>query len=80
MATGALPYEAGAEQDEERGSRVLKRLRRHPGAIIGGAVVAVFILVAALAPWLAPYDPAATNWLAVRQPPLPLPSDPLCQY
>lgn len=34
---------------------VFRRLRRNPTAWIGAAIVAVFILVAVLAPWLAPY-------------------------
>lgn len=36
-----------------------RRLRRNPVAIIGAAMIVVFVLVAALAPWLAPYDPEA---------------------
>jgi len=34
-----------------------RRLRRNPGAIAGFALVALFVLVALLAPWLAPYGP-----------------------
>jgi peptide/nickel transport system permease protein len=72
MAIGAIEYEADTNPEagqEESGPRVLKRLARHPGAIVGGTVVAIFLLVAALAPWLAPFDPAATDWLAVRKAP-----------
>jgi peptide/nickel transport system permease protein len=37
----------------------VRRFARHKGAL-GGAVIALFfVLVAVLAPWLAPYDPAA---------------------
>ncbi len=49
--------------------RVWRRLRRRPAAVVGAAVIALFILVAWLAPLLAPYDPAATDFLAVRKPP-----------
>src|SRR5688500_15749817 len=40
-------------------SEAWRRLRRNPGAIIGFALVATFILVALLAPLLAPYGPRA---------------------
>lgn len=33
------------------------RLRRHHAAVVGGGIVLVLIFVAALAPYLAPYDP-----------------------
>ena len=36
---------------------------------IGGAIVLLFVLVAVLAPLLAPYDPLQANFLAIRKPP-----------
>ena len=39
-----------------------KRLVRNPMAIIGAAIIALFILVAVFAPLLAPYEPASTEW------------------
>lgn len=39
----------------------LRRLRAHKGAVFGGIVVGTFVLVALLAPLLAPYDYAAQN-------------------
>lgn len=36
---------------------VFRRLRRNPSAWVGAAIIAVFLLVALLAPWLAPYGP-----------------------
>ena len=39
--------------------------------MFGLAVVAFFVLVALAAPWLAPYDPLATSWSAVRHAPGP---------
>ncbi|NNG05749.1 MAG: ABC transporter permease [Inquilinus sp.] len=47
-------------------SRTWRRLRRHPGAAIGGMVVLVFVALALLAPLIAPHDPIKPNWLAVR--------------
>ena len=63
MASVSLPAA------EDRSSRIWRRLRRHPGALIGGTVVVLFVAVALLAPWLAPYDPTATSWTSIRQAP-----------
>ncbi|MGH8667850.1 MAG: ABC transporter permease [Burkholderiales bacterium] len=49
--------------------RALQRLSRRGGAMFGFAVVAFFVLTALLAPWLAPYDPVATDWSAIRAAP-----------
>jgi peptide/nickel transport system permease protein len=46
--------------------RALRRLFKRGGAMFGLAVVAFFVLVALLAPWVAPHDPVATSWSAVR--------------
>ena len=35
-------------------SRAWRRLRRHPGAILGGGMVAVFVVAALAAPLVAP--------------------------
>ena len=48
--------------------RAWRRLRRR-GALVGLAVVLLFVAVALLAPWLAPYDPIETSWSAVRKAP-----------
>ena len=49
--------------------RAWRRLRRRRGALVGLAVVLLFVAVALLAPWLAPYDPIETSWSAVRKAP-----------
>ena len=46
--------------------RAWRRLLRRGGALFGLAVVAFFVLLALFAPWIAPYDPLATSWSAVR--------------
>ena len=51
------------------GARVRRKLARHPAALLGGAVVLLFVTVAIAAPLLAPFDPVKSNWLAVRKPP-----------
>src|SRR3954469_14840076 len=46
-----------------------RRLSRRKGAMLGLSIVLFFIVLALLAPWLAPYDPLATSWGAVRKAP-----------
>lgn len=41
------------------------RLRRNPGAIVGAAIVGIFVFVAIFAPLIAPADPREVNLLAV---------------
>ena len=67
-ALGALPTHASDEL-ESPARRALRRLFKRKGAVIGLVVLAVFILLALLAPLVAPYDPIATSWTLVRKPP-----------
>ncbi len=46
-----------------------RRLLRRRGAAVGLVVIAFFVALAALAPWVAPYDPLATSWTAIRKAP-----------
>jgi len=68
MATVAdtLPRVAAASTTR---SRPLRRLLHRPSAAFGLAVIAFFVLLALLAPLIAPYDPLATAWAAIRKPP-----------
>lgn len=50
---------------------VLRRLGRHPGAIAGGALLSLLVLVAVLAPWLAPHDPLEIRPDVALNPPGP---------
>lgn len=52
----------------------LRRLRRSPTAIVGGVLVALFVLVAVFAPWLAPYSPTAQDLSNLRPGDFPGPS------
>jgi peptide/nickel transport system permease protein len=54
------------EGEAGQGLKTLKRLLRRSGALFGLAVVAFFVLIALAAPWIAPHDPLATSWNAVR--------------
>ena len=64
----ALPV-ATSDELESPTRRALRRLFKRKGAVVGLAVIAVFILMALLAPLVAPYDPIATSWTLVRKPP-----------
>src|SRR3954471_5136644 len=64
----SLPLVA-SEQLESPARRALRRLFRRKGALVGLIVIAAFIVLAAFAPLLSPYDPVATSWTLVRKPP-----------
>lgn len=61
VATAAAPRRAP--------SRAWKKLRANRAALVGTVIVAVFVLLAVLAPVLPIADPNATNWGAIRKPP-----------
>ena len=50
------------------------RLRRNPAALVGFGLVATFVLVALLAPWLAPHGPREQNLSLIREGCCPGPS------
>ncbi|GHD51961.1 peptide ABC transporter permease [Thalassobaculum fulvum] len=50
-------------------SRAGRRLLRHRGALIGGALIAFFVVLAVGAPLFATHEPMATDWMAVRKAP-----------
>jgi peptide/nickel transport system permease protein len=47
----------------------LRRFLHRPVAVAGLVVIVLFIAVAILAPLIAPYDPIATSWTAIRKAP-----------
>ena len=49
--------------------RALRRLLRRRGAMLGLVIVVFFVLLAVFASSIAPYDPIATSWSAVRKAP-----------
>ena len=73
MAEAALTDTlGGAKPDDDVDTpttRAVRRLRRRKGAVLGLAVIALLIAVAALAPLIAPYDPDQQTWTAVRKAP-----------
>jgi peptide/nickel transport system permease protein len=54
---------------ESPAALALRRLLRRRGAVVGLIVIALFVLLAVLAPLVAPYDPTAQTWTAVRKAP-----------
>lgn len=50
-------------------NRVLKKFIGNKSAMIGAVIVVFFVLLALLAPWIAPFDPIKANFLAVRKAP-----------
>lgn len=52
-----------------RRSRVVRRLRRNPLAIVSFAVLAVAVTVAVLSPWIAPHSPEQTDFANLFAPP-----------
>jgi peptide/nickel transport system permease protein len=47
----------------------VSRFLRRPAAVAGLIVIVIFVAAAILAPLLAPYDPIATSWSAIRKAP-----------
>ncbi|MCA3312262.1 MAG: ABC transporter permease [Roseomonas sp.] len=60
---------AAISMGESLTRRALKRFFRHKLAVFGLVVVIAFVLMALLAPLVAPYDPLQTSWTRIRKPP-----------
>jgi len=70
MRVVPIPVNAPAQPRElSPARRALLRLVRRRGAMLGLAIVLAFVLIAALAPVIAPQDPLQTSWSAVRKAP-----------
>lgn len=70
------PRKRGSRDSANLWQQAFRRMRRNPIAIAGAAIVLVFVLVAVLAPWLAPYPAQATPGRDLIRPTLiPGPSD-----
>jgi peptide/nickel transport system permease protein len=69
--TALIPLRAD-ESVESPARRAWRRLKRRKGAIAGLIVLGLFVLLAIFASLIAPYDPAAQSWTAVRKAPTAL--------
>ena len=65
----ALAAQRADETIESPMRRALRRLRRRKGAVAGLIVILIFVVLAVFAPLIAPFDPAAQSWSAVRKAP-----------
>jgi peptide/nickel transport system permease protein len=68
-ASGQAVPAPGPATLETPARRALRQLARRPAAVFGAAVLLIVLVLALFAPWLAPYDPMATSWSAVRKAP-----------
>jgi ABC-type dipeptide/oligopeptide/nickel transport system permease subunit len=60
---------AGAEALAQRRNRTLAKFLANRAAVAGAIIVGAFVLLAILAPLVAPFDPSKTNFAALRKPP-----------
>jgi ABC-type dipeptide/oligopeptide/nickel transport system permease subunit len=70
--TAASPAQvpvAGAEALAQRRNRALAKFLTNPSALFGAVLVLIFVVLAVLAPWIAPYEPSKTNFLMLRKAP-----------
>ena len=61
--------EAASVTPAPRAPSELRRLLHEPSALIGGAIILFFVALALFAPYVAPYEPNAPDWLAIRAAP-----------
>jgi peptide/nickel transport system permease protein len=54
--------------DSSLGVGTWRRLLARKGGVLGLAIIVLFVLVAVLAPLIAPYDPAQQSWTSIRKP------------
>jgi len=71
VSTAAKAIRAPVVEDRPVGlwADAFSRMRRNPSAIIGGLIVAFFLLMAIFAPFIAPYDPTQGNLAESYLPP-----------
>lgn len=65
----AADTSVAVEAEDRRESRVWKKLKLNPSAILGFAIILFFTAIAVLAPLLPVDDPLAASWGAIRKAP-----------
>jgi len=61
--------DSAARPEPSRARQILKQMRKSKFALPGGAIVLLFVVLAILAPWIAPHDPYASDLSAMLLPP-----------
>ncbi len=69
MSTTVDDIEA-REEDAARRRATIRRYLRHPGFVIGALGISLLVLVALLAPWIAPHSPTRTDLMNTLAHPL----------
>jgi len=69
MAAIPVPADLPAARRDSPARRALGRLLARRTAVFGLGVVVLMVLLALLAPWIAPFDPLATSFAMVRKAP-----------
>ncbi len=69
LATPGAAVRTPAATPASPRSLAVRRFRARPAAVAGLAIIVVFLVVAALAPLLAPDDPIRTSWTLIRKAP-----------
>ncbi|MFL5187913.1 MAG: ABC transporter permease, partial [Microvirga sp.] len=65
-ATAAIADEVALPKKR---SRVLAKFLKNRSAVLGGAIVLFFVLVALVGPYFAPYDPIKPSFTSIRKAP-----------
>jgi peptide/nickel transport system permease protein len=66
LATATL---SATPKSASPGRRALRKLLQRRPAVVGLVIVLAFVVFALFAPWIAPDDPVATSWGAIRKAP-----------
>jgi peptide/nickel transport system permease protein len=69
MATIAASAAPAVARPSGARAHAVRRLFARKSAALGAVVIVLFVAIAIAAPWLAPYDPLATSWSAIRKAP-----------
>ncbi|HTI18505.1 MAG TPA: ABC transporter permease [Trinickia sp.] len=69
MATVSAATSAPQAPARRGRRRALAKFARNRAALVGAAIVLIVIVVAALAPWISPFDPVQADFLHVRSAP-----------
>jgi peptide/nickel transport system permease protein len=69
MRAAVLPAATRVEETENPSARAIRSLLGRKGAVLGLVLIVLFVVLAVLAPAIAPYDPTAQSWANVRKAP-----------